>query len=127
MGTERENSKSNKRQVGNIYEQKAVEYLEEHGYSVLERNYQNQQGEIDIIAKKDGVLVAVEVKFREGKAYGDPLEAVNVRKQRRICRAMLSYYMVRSYEMDTSCRFDVIGIYGDGTIKHVENAFEYLG
>ena len=70
----------NKRVVGSSYEALAVHYLEEHGYEILERNYHNHFGEIDIIAMKDHVLVAIEVKFRQDTSYGDPLEAVDIRK-----------------------------------------------
>ena len=52
----------NKREIGSVYEQKAVEYLEEHGYIIVGQNYFCRYGEIDIIAKKDDVLVFVEVK-----------------------------------------------------------------
>lgn len=49
----------NKREIGSAYEQKAVEYLEKHGYSIVGQNYFCRYGEIDIIAKKDDVLVFV--------------------------------------------------------------------
>ena len=53
--------------------------------------------------------------------------AVDVRKQRRICKTALYYLAKHGYGMDTSCRFDVIAIYGDNSIRHIENAFEFQG
>lgn len=100
-----------------------MQYLVSHGYKILERNYHNRTGELDIIARKESTLVAVEVKFRSTDRYGDPLEAVDIRKQRRIRSTMLYYCTTHGYGMDVPCRFDVIGIYGDGTVKHIENAF----
>ena len=39
----------NKREIGSAYEQKAVEYLEKHGYSIVGQNYFCRYGEIDIV------------------------------------------------------------------------------
>ena len=118
----------NKRQVGNLYEERAVAYLLEKGYQILERNFRaGRSGELDIIAKDtDGMLVICECKYRTGTAYGDPLTAVDWRKQRQICKTTLYYYVRHGYGMEHPCRFDVIALYGDGTIRHVENAFEFI-
>lgn len=116
----------NKRSIGSYYEDKAVEYLVKQGYSILCRNYHAGRGaELDIVASKDGYVIGIECKYRSDDSFGDPLEAVDNQKQRRISRAMLHYYAHNGYGMDTPCRFDVIAIYGDGTIKHIENAFDY--
>lgn len=114
----------NKRQIGADYEERAVAYLEGKGYHILERNYQNRYGEIDIIAKdKDGVVVYFEIKFRRNSRYGEPVEAVDARKQKKICKTALYHYSGHGY-MDCSCRFDVIGICGE-QIEHIEHAFEF--
>ncbi|MDE7423903.1 MAG: YraN family protein [Lachnospiraceae bacterium] len=116
----------NKRRLGMEYEEKAARYLEEKGYQILARNYQNLYGEIDIVAKdKKGEIVYCEIKFRRNNRYGEPMEAVDVRKQRKICKTALYHYARHGYMENQSCRFDVIGIYGDGTIKHIKHAFEY--
>jgi putative endonuclease len=115
----------NKRKLGSIYEKQAAEYLKEHGYVILEQNYRNRSGEIDLLAKKAGMLVVVEVKYRTSDSTGDPLEAVDVKKQRRICRCFLFYLTQKGLGTDVSCRFDVIAIYGDGRLRHVENAFDF--
>lgn len=117
----------NRREIGTKYEQKAVALLEEQGYLILEQNYRNRYGEIDIIASKDGILVFVEVKYRASGSYGDPLEAVGCRKQNRICRSALYYCSKQMAGTDVPCRFDVIAIYGDETVRHIKNAFEYNG
>ncbi|GAH24418.1 unnamed protein product, partial [marine sediment metagenome] len=48
--------------------------MKEEGYFILDRNYRNRYGEIDIIAKKDKCLIFIEVKTRTNLDYGDPLE-----------------------------------------------------
>lgn len=115
----------NRRKIGTEYEEKAVALLEEQGYLILERNYHNRYGEIDIIARRESVLVFVEVKFRNHQDFGDPMEAVGRQKQRRICRVALYYCSRLGVGTEVSCRFDVVAIYGDQTIRHIENAFEY--
>lgn len=120
-------AKVNKRRVGAEYESLAVEYLKSKGYRILEQNYRNRYGEIDIIAEVDDTLVFCEIKYRSTQGYGDPLEAVDYNKQRHISRVALYYYTFHGYEDSKDCRFDVIAIHGDNTIVHVENAFEFVG
>lgn len=117
----------NTRKTGQKYEEMAVDYLQDRGYRILERNYFCPYGEIDVIARYGEYLVFVEVKYRGSSAYGSPWDAVDGRKQRRISRAALSYYGRNGYEQEIPCRFDVIGVDGKGKISHIENAFDYLG
>ena len=122
-----EGEKTNKRKTGAKYETAACRYLEEHGYSVIRRNFHaGRSGEIDIIAEdSSGILVFCECKYRHDSRYGDPLEAVDRRKQHQICRIALRYCMLHNIPSSYPCRFDVIGITGDGTLKHIENAFPF--
>ena len=60
----------NKRKVGNKGEDEAVQYLEEQGLHILERNFRTREGEIDIVAEDGGVLVFFEVKFRSSAGTG---------------------------------------------------------
>lgn len=114
----------NKRVVGSRYEQVAGTYLEEKGYHILQYNYRNAFGEVDLIAEDaDGTIVYCEVKYRRSNAYGDPLEAVDRRKQRKIYQVAACHYADHGEKTRRPCRFDVIAIYGDGTIRHISNAF----
>ena len=115
----------NTRGIGDRYEKMAADYLVKKGYRIVCRNYRNKFGEIDIIAESaDGVLVYTEVKYRSGEAHGTPFEAVGFEKRRRISRAAMWHFNAEGYGDDKCCRFDVIGIYGDGKIEHIENAFD---
>lgn len=115
----------NNRQLGTQYEKLAGTYLEEQGYQILCYNYRCPLGEIDIVAKQEEIIVFVEVKYRKTLRRGNPLEAVNIRKQRVISKCA-NYYMAVHHEYNQSGRFDVIGILG-ASITHIENAFEYQG
>lgn len=112
----------NNRQIGAEYEQKAVRYLEENGYLILERNFRVRFGEIDIIAQKDGCLVFAEVKYRSTPLYGSPLEAVDIRKQKQIRKVAKCYLMQKGKTEWTAGRFDVIAFEGE-RMSHLENAF----
>jgi len=112
----------NKRQTGTSYEIKAEEYLLQKGYKILERNFRNRSGEIDIIAKDGEYFCFVEVKYRTTNDYGSPFEAVHVRKQNQI-RKVAKYYLMKNKLSEwTPCRFDVIGFVGE-EMTHIENAF----
>lgn len=113
----------NKRVVGKEKEEKAAGYLIENGYTILETNYLRKTGEIDIIAKKDDYLVAVEVKYRSSDKFGSPFSAVTPTKQRKIIKTLLFYISEKELSLDKPYRFDVIGIFGNGEIIHMKNAF----
>ena len=114
----------NKRNIGNEYERIAGKYLEEHGYQITEYNFYSRHGEIDIIARHQGYLVFVEVKYRKDDSAGSPLDAVTVQKQRTISKCAM-YYMKKNYLNDVPVRFDVVGIVGD-EVTLVKNAFDFI-
>ncbi|MCD8148911.1 MAG: YraN family protein [Clostridiales bacterium] len=116
----------NKRRVGSLHEARVADWLKRHGYRILARNFRCRFGEIDIIAKRDGCISFVEVKYRSSDSHGSPQEAVDFRKQQRISNAASYYLYARRYPMDTPCRFDVAAVSGE-EIRLIENAFSYCG
>ncbi len=113
---------ANKRKLGNEKEQLAKQYLESKGYTILEENFYAKGGEIDLIAREDGYLVFVEVKYRSSSMSGHPLESVTPQKQNKI-RYTAQYYMYKNgIPEDTTCRFDVVAILGD-EITVIKDAF----
>lgn len=115
----------NRRAVGTAYEKQAGEYLMEQGYEILEYNFRCRVGEIDIIAHDAEYLVFLEVKYRESEGRGNPLEAVDRKKQRVISRVAAYYCLTHGYGETTPCRFDVVAILGN-QISLIKNAFEYI-
>ena len=110
--------------LGRYGEDRATRFLENAGYQVVERNYRYLKAEIDLIARKGGVLAIVEVKTRTGRSLEHMAEAVNKRKIQRLVTAADHY--ISSMELDVEARFDIIWItkYGDRvTLQHIENAF----
>lgn len=118
-------SKKNKRNVGTYFENMAADYLTDRGIMILERNYRNKLGEIDLIGlDEQGWLIFAEVKYRSSEHWGNPLAAVDSRKQRIISRVALAYLKSRCRSLDVKCRFDVIGIEGE-EITWIKNAFDF--
>ena len=109
---------------GHIGEEFACKYIFNKGYQILERNFRLKTGEIDIIAKKDDLLVIIEVKTRSNINYGYPYESVNKKKQDKIIKTAL-YYVKLHCLKNTQLRFDVIEVYlgKKNKINHYENAF----
>lgn len=104
---------------GKRMEEVASDYLKLSGFKILEQNYKNKIGEIDIIAleKKSGRIVFVEVKARKGINYGYGREAVNTHKLLKI-RQTASYYLKIKGKLDQPIRIDVIEIMGN-QISHL--------
>lgn len=102
----------------------ACRELEKNGYVILERNYRYRNGEIDIIAEKDGIIIFVEVKFRTSTKNGMPCGAVDFKKQKKIINTALMYIQQKNL-LDSSFRFDVIEVLALDTVKirHIKNAF----
>ncbi len=121
-------SRSDNKKTGDRGESIASQFLEDNGYRIVDRNFRYSTfGEIDIIAKKDGVLIFVEVKTYRTEEFGEPLLLVNRRKQEKI-RKLAQIYMLQKKIVDVDCRFDVIGIKSsktcaDNSVTHIENAF----
>lgn len=111
----------NKRYIGAQFEMMATAYLQTHHYTIIEKNFRCQYGEIDIIASKDEYIIFIEVKYRKNTTYGYPREAVTFAKQKRIYR-LAAYYMLKRYGKEVKCRFDVIEIL-DHQLTHIEAAF----
>jgi putative endonuclease len=83
---------------GNESEELATKYLEDAGYIIIERNfYARKLGEIDIIAKRDGVLHFIEVK--SAKADFDPIYNITPRKVRRVVNSAYYYLKVKNIDM----------------------------
>jgi len=115
----------NRRETGARKEELAASYLTERGMRITERNFRNRQGEIDIVGWHGGCLVFVEVKYRKSFGAGNAMEAVDFRKQRRICRVADYYRYIHHLGEDTPVRYDVVAIQGE-ELQWVQNAFPHV-
>ena len=99
-----------KHEIGKIGEDLSSKYLEDAGYTIIERNFMARQGEIDIIAKDKKELVFIEVKTRTNDMYGKPIEAVNMQKQKHLLNT-IKYYLYSKHLENEFVRIDVIEVY----------------
>ena len=114
--------KRSTREKGQEGERLAARFLEKQGFRILDRNYRNRLGEIDIVAEDRGVLVFVEVRTLKASAGHSPEETIQWKKQQRISRTA-QYKRLE----DRPARFDVVSITLDGTrstLRHIPDAFE---
>ena len=124
------------RDIGNIGEKAAVNFLKKNKYKILERNIHFSHNELDIIAtrKKDNIIAFVEVKTRSVdddlySKFGTPASSVTKSKQARTIDAARAYLRKNPKKQSFQPRFDVIEVYLSKDdlkilkIIHIENAF----
>jgi len=110
--------------TGKLGEDKAAAFLQDKGYEILVLNYRFRHSEIDIIAKKNKILIFVEVKTRTNVSFGMPEEFVDATKRRLILKAAEQYIFDTDWHGDI--RFDVISVIitqHTTQIEHIEDAF----
>ncbi len=105
-------------EAGRLGELMAAEKLARAGYLIIAMNYHTPFGEIDIIAKRRGMISFVEVKTRNGSGYGQPVEAVTSVKQSHIRKAA-SCFLQQNPHIKADISFDVISI----NVDHLKNVF----
>lgn len=108
--------------LGKIGESKAVHFLKTNGYKIIQTNYKNYIGEIDIIASDGEVLCFVEVKTRTSLKYGLPREAVTFSKQNKI-KNVAKVYLQNKELNYKAYRFDVLEVIDDDCTL-IKGAFE---
>ena len=111
-------------ELGNWGEDMAMDFLVKKGYEIKERNWRFQKAEVDIIAKIENTLVAVEVKTRSTDYFGNPQDFIKPKKIKLLVKAVDEY--VNRNDLDVEVRFDVIAIIkteNEIKIEHLEDAF----
>ena len=128
-----------KQKIGKIGEDYACQYLKNHGYQVIERNYLKKWGEIDIVTRKDKKVHFVEVKTvsrdtiinteirtnnvnHETSGEYRPEDNMHPWKLKRLGRAVQSYLLDRDIPDDMEWQFDVVTVYLDFN-KRLINVF----
>ncbi len=115
----------NNREIGTFYEREVVLYLQNKGVRILEQNYRCRQGEIDIIGYDNTCLVFFEVKARNSLRAGYGLEAIDIRKQQKICRVADYYRLQHNVNEFCKIRYDCISI-DLGNINWIKDAFYHI-
>lgn len=111
-------------ELGRKGEVAAVACLEKKGHRIVERNWSFSGYEIDIVSEYEGFIIFVEVKTRTSDEWGNPGDAVNEKRMRRMIRAA-SHYLKKN-GIDKPARFDIIAVILNKrqfTLEHIEDAF----
>ncbi len=87
-----------KKNFGRIGEDIAFQYLIDHDFKLIDRNFRSKFGEIDIIAQKGNKIFFVEVKTRSNLKKGMPYEAINKRKIHQLKKASTYFLMQNNYK-----------------------------
>ena len=111
--------------LGNVGEERAVDYLRSKGYVIRHQKWKSGKKELDIVAEKENILVVVEVKTRSTDCFLHPQETITNAKIRHTVHAAEAY--IFKYDLMMETRFDVISVIpGEDEhfiIEHVEDAF----
>ncbi|MDG1024078.1 MAG: YraN family protein [Flavobacteriaceae bacterium] len=109
---------------GQEAEQKALSFLLDKGYILLEKNYRFGKAEIDLLMQYKDTLICVEVKARSSEFFGAPESFISSKKIKLLVGAVNHY--IEKYGIDFEVRFDVIAFTLNNqkwNCKHIENAF----
>lgn len=110
--------------LGQKAENQALDFLQQQGLRLLERNYRCRGGEIDLIMQAGKTLVFVEVRQRHSARFGSALESVDGKKRAKLLHSAQHYLMCHPKWRHESCRFDVVAIEGEaGKIHWIQHAF----
>ncbi len=111
--------------IGKKGENIAIDYLQESGLTILERNWRWKRAEIDILAMDGDTLVIYEVKTRSYDYYGAPDSFVDDKKLNLLLDAGTQYAIKINHNW--AIRIDLIGILlnadGGFTLNHIKDAY----
>ncbi|WP_411893834.1 YraN family protein [Winogradskyella sp. A2] len=113
--------------LGKKGEQLAVDFLIKNGYDILERNYRFDRAEVDIIARKEGILSIIEVKTRTTVDFGNPQDFVKPKQIKNLVKAVNEY--ITEDQLDLEVRFDIIAIVQENQsfkLEHLKDAFYHF-
>jgi putative endonuclease len=119
-----------RRALGRRGEDLAANYLAARGARILARNVHLRHAEIDLVALEGDVLCIVEVRTRNGNAFGTAAESVDARKRARLARAAADLLSRGELPRHRSVRFDVIAIdtsFDPPALRHLRDAFQVDG
>jgi len=111
-----------RKKLGALGEDQALEYLVKKGYRFLDRNVRLFCGEIDLLFEDNGVLVIVEVKTKTSSKYSTPQEKIDFAKKRKLVQ--LAKALWQKFP-DKTIRIDVVAIdESQGKLDYIVNAVE---
>lgn len=110
--------------IGNWGEKMAAEYMSTNGFEICHRNWRSGRYELDIVARKSGIVHFVEVKCRKAGGLTTPEEAITENKSEALFKAAEAY--VIEHNIHDELQFDLVSVKynsnGQFTVEHIPNA-----
>ncbi|ADO77082.1 YraN family protein [Halanaerobium praevalens] len=110
--------------LGQLGEDIAVKYLIKENYHIIQRNYRNKFGEIDIIASKNNYTIFIEVKSRSSENYIALAHSLHAKQIAHLKRAAIFYFAEKNIHL-ASIRFDLITIKINPDFKKIDKLKHY--
>ena len=107
--------------VGAAFEEQAGRFYINQGFTIIARNWRTGHKEIDLIVRRDDLIVFVEVKASFSQKFGHPVSRVTADKQQNLIDAAQQYLIISNIE-NCDLRFDVV-TFTNGELEHFPNAF----
>lgn len=106
-------------------ESRCAAWLIAKGYRIVARRFRSAVGEIDIIARRRGVVAFIEVKVRA--TLDEAAEAVTLHQQQRIVAAAEAWLARHPQYANHQLRFDAMLIAPGHLPRHLTAAFDATG
>jgi putative endonuclease len=117
-------ARSDRQRLGSAAEERAAQLLRRSGCEILARNFRCRMGELDIVARRGGLLIIAEVRLRSSARFGGAAASITSAKRARIVRAA-RYLLARQPQLAAlAVRFDTLLLSSSsGPIEWIEGAF----
>lgn len=111
------------RETGQAAEQRALDFLQRQGLTLVTTNYHSRFGEIDLILRDGNVLVFTEVRMRSSVDFGGAGASITHAKQAKLVKTAQQY--LTQFSHPPACRFDAVllGASNNDAIEWIQNAF----
>ena len=110
-----------KDKIWKIGEEMAKEYLEDKGYEIIEQNYRTKYSEIDLIVRKDNILIFVEVRTKRSNYFVSPEESINYKKLKKLYFNAEAYVSHKNYKKEYRVDAVCIILNLDNSINKLEH------
>jgi putative endonuclease len=117
-------ARTDRRRLGAAAEERAAQLLRQAGYAIVARNFRCRMGELDLIARRGGLLIIAEVRLRSSAGFGGAAASISAAKRARIVRTARYLLMRQPRLANLAVRFDTLLLCtSSGPIEWIEGAF----
>lgn len=93
---------------GDLWEQRALLFLEQQGLQLITRNFRARTGELDLVMTDRTHVVFIEVRKRQVSRFSSAAASIDARKMARLRRTAMLLLQQYPQLASKPCRFDVL-------------------